>query len=85
MFQRFCVTLSQTLRTLVRFVMHVTLSGLWAITVQRKKKRPDFTLILCYKLIFTDVRLRVHITAKFNLKSPNAQKVTQNSDVHYEL
>ena len=85
MFQRFSVTSSQTLHTLVRFVMHVTLSGLWAITVQRRKKWPDFTLILCYKLIFTDVGSRVYINAKFNYKSLNAQKVTQNSDVHYEL
>ena len=85
MFQRFSVTSSQTLHTLVRFVMHVTLSGLWAITVQRRKKRPDFTLILCYQLIFKDVGLKVYITAKYNLKSLNAKKVTQNSDVHYEL
>ena len=77
MFHRFCVTSPQIMRTLVRFVMHVMLSGPWAITIQRRQKWPDFTLILCKKLIFTDIGFWVHNTEKSNKKSLKTQKVTK--------
>ena len=65
MLYRFCVISPKTLRNMVRFVMHVTRSGPWAIMVQRRQKWPESLSFYVINLFLTDIGFWVHNTAEF--------------------